>query len=226
MANTATVLTAEDIYYMRKIEQLANESLKFFCDKELREEQAKEITNSKAMSKRARPMSSAGEDDIHKKRKVPKKAVRTPVVINEVTERLKEFIGNEMKGTEMKLVIQKVMYKSDTEKGLNRLNMPIKQLESDEFLTAEERHILNKRNPKENEIEVPLLGPTLEMHGEQMKLKMWHMASTVTYVLTTGWFRFWKVNKPHLLENSKIQVWSFRRDGQLCFAVACVGKPE
>ncbi|KAI3805090.1 hypothetical protein L1987_27137 [Smallanthus sonchifolius] len=208
------MLTAENIYYLHKIEALANERLRFFRNKEYLSQQQE--TNKS--NKRPQSTPSIIEEDHPKKRKVAA-VVRTPPVVAVSNERLKEFIVKDMKGTDVKLVIQKTLYKSDTEKGLNRLNMPVNQLENNEFLTADEKQILNKRNPKENDIEVPLLGPTLEVYGEPMKLKMWHMASTVNYVLTTGWFKFWKENEEHLPKNSKIQVWSFRRDQHLCFAV-------
>ncbi|KAK1425556.1 hypothetical protein QVD17_20915 [Tagetes erecta] len=212
--------------YMRKIKKLEKKmKLRYIHElKKLCGEQVKEENNSKAiMSKR--PRSTFTGENLPKRRKmVPKRPVRTQVVINKVTERLKEFIVNEIKGTELTLVIQKNMFKSDTDKGLNRLNMPIKQLESDEFLREDERRILSKTNPKENEIEVMVLGPTLEMYEKPMKLKMWHMKSSVNYVLTTSWHSFWRENKKDLDKDSTIQVWSFRRDEKLCFAVVCVAR--
>ncbi|KAL8213915.1 hypothetical protein R6Q57_003364 [Mikania cordata] len=217
---TKRVVINEDIYHMKKMEELANERLRFFCKQDLREQQAKETKKSTKSKRKRSTTCTYGEDD-HKK-KIPPKGIRTPSVTNETTKRLKEFIANEMKGTDMKLVIQKTLYKSDTEKGLNRLNMPMNQLENDDFLTVDEIQILNKRTQKVNEIEVRLLGPTLEMYKDPMKLKMWHMSSTANYVLTTHWHRFWVENKVHLPKDAKIQVWSFRRDQQLCFAVVCV----
>ncbi|KAI3744255.1 hypothetical protein L1987_57332 [Smallanthus sonchifolius] len=217
-------LTAEDIYYMRKIEELANERLRFFREKELHEQHAKERNKSKAKSKR--PRSTSAPEDGQPRRKVPKKAVRTPVVSNEATERLKEFVVNELKGTDMKLVIQKNLYHSDTIQSQNRLSMPMNQLETDDFLTVDEKKILDIKNPKENEIEVSLVGPTLEMYCLPMKLKMWHMASTMNYVLKTHWFEFWEDNAEYLQEDVKIQVWSFRIDEKLCFAIACVDEPD
>ncbi|KAI3796236.1 hypothetical protein L1987_38903 [Smallanthus sonchifolius] len=217
------VLTAEDIYYMQKIEQLANERLRFFREKEMREQHAKERNKSKSKSKSKRPRST---EDGQPRRKVPKKAVRTPVVSNKVTDRLKEFVVNELKGTDMKLVIQKNLYHSDTIQSQNRLSMPMNQLETDDFLTMDEKRILNIKNSKENEIKVPLVGPTLEMYRFPMNLKMWHMASTVNYVLKTHWFEFWEDYAEYLQEDVKIQVWSFRRDEELCFAIACVEEPD
>ncbi|KAJ0911269.1 putative DNA-binding pseudobarrel domain superfamily [Helianthus annuus] len=130
-----------------------------------------------------------------------------------------------MKGTDVKLVIQKKLYKSDTLKTQNKLNMPFNQLEKNKFLTEDERQIVVSNVPKENNIEVSLLGPTLEMYKLKMELTMWPMISTYNYVLKTNWYQFWFDNKQHLKEGSKIQVWSFRRDQRLCFAIVCVEKP-
>ncbi|KAK1425555.1 hypothetical protein QVD17_20909 [Tagetes erecta] len=132
--------------YMRKIKKLEKKmKLRYIHElKKLCGEQVKEENNSKAIISK-RPRSTFTGENLRKRRKmVPKRPVRTQVVINEVTEQLKEFIVNEIKGTELTLVIQKNMFKSDTDKGLNRLNMPIKQLESDEFLREDERRILSK----------------------------------------------------------------------------------
>ncbi|XP_076926841.1 putative B3 domain-containing protein At2g27410 [Bidens hawaiensis] len=202
--------------------------LKYFRDKELGIErntyEAPRPLKILSTNKRKLP-TSAGEDcGKKKKRTVPKQVVRTPAVINDVTERLKEFVVNGMKGTELTLVIQKILYKSDTKKVLNRLNMPVIQLEANTFLTDDEKRVLDK---SEGEIEVRVLGPTLEMYENPMKLRKWRMLRTENYVLTTNWYRFRSKNKLLLKRNSKIQVWSFRgRDKRLCFAVACVEEPE
>ncbi|XP_035840902.1 putative B3 domain-containing protein At3g24850 [Helianthus annuus] len=228
------MLTTENNQYLRKIEELANDMLRFFRDKELKNKSnamsvVKDEVSAERLrkSKGKRPRSTTSVvKNVSKKRKVPKKSEdRPPVVINEVTEQLKEFIVNEMKGTDVKLVIQKTLYTSDTLKTQNRLNMPLNQLETDEFLTEDERTIIESVVPKENTIEVSLLGPTLEMYELKMELTMWHLLRTKNYVLKTNWHRFWFDNKRHLKEGSKIQVWSFRRDQQLCFAITCVEKP-
>nr|GEX24925.1 putative B3 domain-containing protein At3g24850 [Tanacetum cinerariifolium] len=70
---------------------------------------------------------------------------------NEVTERLQKFItGDEVNGSEPKLVIQKVLYMSDLKQNQNRLSLPLKKLETEDFLTIEEKLALEN----ENEIEV------------------------------------------------------------------------
>ncbi|KAM0047790.1 putative DNA-binding pseudobarrel domain superfamily [Helianthus debilis subsp. tardiflorus] len=228
------ILTTENNQYLRKIEELANDMLRFFRDKELKNKSnamsvVKDEVSAERLrkSKGKRPRSTTSVvKNVSKKRKVPKKGERPPVVTNEITQRLYEFIVDEMKGTDVKLVIQKTLYKSDTLKTQNRLNMPFNQLETNKFLTEDERQIVESDVPKENNIEVSLLGPTSEMYKLKMELTMWPMLSTYNYVLKTNWYQFWFDNKQHLKEGSKIQVWSFRRDQQLCFAIVCVEKPE
>ncbi|KAK1425537.1 hypothetical protein QVD17_20890 [Tagetes erecta] len=194
-----------------------NERLTIIRENKLREEHVKKPKSTI----KSEESTSSGQ----KKRKPPKKFVRGPIVSNEITERLKDHILNEKKGTDLKLVIQKNLYPSDTKQGQNRLSMPINQLETNEFLSADEKRILNNKVLKENEIEVLVMdGVTFEC-VVPMKLTMWHMASTVNYVLKTRWYEFWLANKDHLLTKSKIQVWSFRQDEKLCFAVVCVEKP-
>nr|GFA11081.1 hypothetical protein [Tanacetum cinerariifolium] len=146
-----------------------------------------------------------------------------PIMVkNEVTERLQKFItGDEMNGSEPKLVIQKVLYMSDLKQDQNRLNLPLKKLETEDFLMIEEKLALEN----EYKIEVRLVGPTLKMYKEPMRLVIWNMTNTKNLVLKTNWYRFVEDNKEHVKELSKIQLWSFRKDQQLCFAIAVVARP-
>ena len=157
-----------------------------------------------------------------KKRKTPPKIESGPVVKNEVTEQLQKFIrSDEMNGAELKLVTQKVLYMSDLKQDQNRLSLPLKQLITEDFLTTEERLKLENKE----EMEVRVVGPTLEMYKEPMRLAIWDMNKTHNLVLKTNWYHFVKENKEHLKELSKIQVWSFRKNQQLCFALAVVARP-
>nr|GFC95720.1 hypothetical protein [Tanacetum cinerariifolium] len=124
-----------------------------------------------------------------------------PVVKNEVTERLQKFItGDEMNGSEPKLIIQKVLYMSDLKQDQNRLDLPLKKLETEDFLTIEEKLALEN----EYEIEVRLVGPTLKMYKEPMRLVIQNVTNTRKLVLKTNWYRFVEDNKEHLKELSKI----------------------
>nr|GEY30131.1 hypothetical protein [Tanacetum cinerariifolium] len=121
----------------------------------------------------------------------------------------------------MKLVIQKLLYLSDLRKSQNRLNIPINQLVTKDFLTDEEKTDLESGKG----IVVPLLGPTLTMYAEPMKLKIWPMGRTHYYVLMNKWNSFVEENKDYLKQFSTIQLRSFRVDQQLCFAIAVVERP-
>nr|GEZ18231.1 hypothetical protein [Tanacetum cinerariifolium] len=59
-----------------------------------------------------------------KKRKVQKKIKCGPIVKNEVTEQLESCIRETIKGSDIKLVIQKLLYMSDLRKSQNRLIAP------------------------------------------------------------------------------------------------------
>nr|GEV69328.1 putative retrotransposon protein [Tanacetum cinerariifolium] len=109
----------EDDFYMQKIQELVNEKMKQFT----REDQERYELKFK------------------KNNKLAKKVIPTEVVSNEVIQRLKEFITNEMNGSDMQLVIQKVLFTSDVSRCQNRLNMPYKKLETHNFLTDDESRV-------------------------------------------------------------------------------------
>lgn len=135
---------------------------------------------------------------------------------------LKEFIeGEKINGTKIKLVIQKTLYETDLKRSQNRLNMPFKQVETHEFLTDEEKEILKNKEG----IKVRVIGPTFMMYEKPLWLKIWSMSKTHNYVLNTNWCNFVEANRKILKVDTAIQVWSFRKDEQLCFAILCVDKP-
>ncbi|KAL8256124.1 hypothetical protein R6Q59_031191 [Mikania micrantha] len=159
-----------------------------------------------------------------KKRKVVRLMEREPVVEHDqvdATEWLHRFITGEMYGIDMKLVIEKKLYGSDLNANQNRLNMPIKQLKTrpDEFLTADE--IRTVYGTKEG-IAVRVVGPMLQMYEKSLWLKTWHMKHTDNFVLKTNWYRFVEEHIRVLKKDTMIQVWSFRKDRQLCFAIVPV----
>ncbi|PWA92316.1 hypothetical protein CTI12_AA079790 [Artemisia annua] len=151
-----------------------------------------------------------------------KKKGKMVVDSNEAITQLREFItGDEINGSDMKLVIQKTLYASDLKRHLNRLNMPFNQVQTHDFLSPEEKQVLGIKSA---EIKVQIVGPNLKMHKKPMSLKIWSMSQTKNYVLTTNWWDFVEANKNILKEKTTIQVWSFRKDRKLCFAVVCVDK--
>ncbi|KAL7604682.1 hypothetical protein Lser_V15G15215 [Lactuca serriola] len=182
---------AEDEYYLKKIQELVNQKMKLLAEQQVKEE-----------SKLKPPIEMKNSK---------------PMVISK--RRLEEFITNEMNGTDLKLVLKKILYESDLRKNQNRLSMPMNQLEKNiEFLNENEKQDLE--NGKE--FEVGLLGPRLGLHNKSMMMKMWKLKSTSSYVLKTNWNEFVEENKKDLKPHSEIQVWSFRKDNKLYFALVYV----
>ncbi|KAM0029475.1 putative DNA-binding pseudobarrel domain superfamily [Helianthus debilis subsp. tardiflorus] len=164
------------------------------------------------------------ENDSNKKkiRKMSKKMKCGPVVNDDSIVRLKRFITGEMYGLDMKLVIQKVLYESDMKKDQNRLNMPIKQLvtKPHEFLTDDEIRMVDKDG-----IEVRVVGSMMQMYARPLWLKKWPMKKSDNYVLKTNWNNF-VVDNEGLKKETMIQVWAFRKDRQLCFAIVHVERTD
>ncbi|PWA91057.1 hypothetical protein CTI12_AA094550 [Artemisia annua] len=203
----------EEEYYRLKIEELVSEKLKLFGGENINV--SYEWTKSMGGSKRK----TSSVNEVHNKKK---KKVKMVVDSNEAITQLKEFItSDEINGSDMKLVIQKTLYASDLNRNQNRLNMPFKQVETHDFLTHEEKHLLGNNS----EIKVHILGPNLQMYKKPMWLKIWSMSCTKNYVLKTNWSDFVMANKNVLKENKTIQVWSFRKNEKLCFAVVRVDNP-
>nr|GFA57794.1 B3 domain-containing protein, DNA-binding pseudobarrel domain protein [Tanacetum cinerariifolium] len=102
-----------------------------------------------------------------------------------------------------------------------KLNLPLKQLLTEDFLSDEERRILES----DGEIKVRLVRLNLKMFKEPIELKIWDMTWTSNLVLTSKWNQFVEENKDYLKELSMIQIWSFRKDQQLCFALVVIDRP-
>nr|XP_043625882.1 B3 domain-containing protein At3g25182-like [Erigeron canadensis] len=244
---------SEDDYYMRLIQKLANEKLALFAryqmEQQQEEEERKEVATNLLSLKKSKKSSlkrkqrDFDEDDVidikiknKKKKKVgvttTNKAEQRPVVVNKVTEGVKEFIKNKMKGSDLKLLIQKTLYASDLNPGQNRLNMPANQLETNanDFLTADEMRKLTDKDKKsglevdkdkKSGVEVGILGPNLRMYDRMLELKIWDMPCTKNYVLISNWYNFVKEHYNFLKKGTLIQVWAFRLNEQLCLALVC-----
>ncbi|XP_071713805.1 B3 domain-containing protein At2g31720-like [Rutidosis leptorrhynchoides] len=160
-----------------------------------------------------------------KKMKIVKKMKRNPmdIINNEVTELLKRLI-DEINGSDLKLLIQKRLYHSDLRGCQNRLTIPMNQMQKNcEFLSPDEENILVD---KQRGIEVGLMGPKLQMYNKKMVLRKFCMSHTSSYVLSNNWNQFVRDYMNDLKENTMIQVWSFRRNQELVFAVVVVGDEE
>jgi hypothetical protein len=125
----------------------------------------------------------------------------------------------ELKGSDVMLVIQKELTKTDMKKNNGRLSIPVKQVINEKFLEPNEKSFLHYRKEGRKRrigISVSVLDPSLEL-WERMSIKKWRMVNSDTYNITDDWYKL--VEKNNLKEGQKVQVWSFRRHRQLCFAL-------
>ncbi|CAK7349070.1 unnamed protein product [Dovyalis caffra] len=141
----------------------------------------------------------------------------------ELPEEVKERIAY-MKGKAIELVIEKQLYQTDMKDGNSRLSIPLKQVISKDFLKDNEKSDLRDGKC----LEVKILEPSLEMVSN-MNMKQWIMAKengnvSSSYVFITHWNALRKKN--HLNLRDRIQVWSFRVEEELYFALVKVSKKK
>lgn len=116
---------------------------------------------------------------------------------------------SEIGGHRIQLVIQKRLQDTDLNKNHGRLSLPAKKLRIDDFVTEEERKLLNQQENKNKKgMSVPIIDPHL---GERrICLKKWKIGSGDVYCLMTHWNSF--VEETALRSGDFIQLWSFRKD--------------
>ncbi|PWA72507.1 hypothetical protein CTI12_AA269900 [Artemisia annua] len=217
MQERGVVNYAKEQFYFQKIQELVNRKFELFTRGELvLDDETDEEEDDTENKQRNKASSSKAVNKLKKKIKP---------ISNDITKRLKEHITHEQNGTNIMLVIQKKLFKSDLAANQNRLTMPYNQLQTIDFLTEQEREYLLTA---ESNIDVSLLGPTLQMFTKKMKLVRWAINSTQSYILRTGWNNFVQENKNDLKQEAIIQVWSYRKvdHNNPCFAIAVVKRAD
>ncbi|KAJ9179996.1 hypothetical protein P3X46_008305 [Hevea brasiliensis] len=125
-------------------------------------------------------------------------------------------------GTDVKLVIMKQMFTTDLNPHHDRFSIPFKQIRDSNFLTEDEKSKLKEQ--KEN-IPVTLMEPCGD--ESKMLLRQWNLKSSSTYVLTSSWKKVLERNHQgssgKFKQNDIVQLWSFRRNGELWLALFKVG---
>ncbi|KAF3436072.1 hypothetical protein FNV43_RR23164 [Rhamnella rubrinervis] len=122
-----------------------------------------------------------------------------------------------MGGTDIKLVIEKTLSKTDCSKHHDRLTIPKAQAES-EFLNGVEKHMMDHTDGPV--IQVSVIQPCFE--ESNMCFTQWKMRKSSTYVIRSGWNKACQKPENKLIAGVKVQVWSFRVHGDLCFAIVRV----
>ncbi|XP_075674941.1 B3 domain-containing protein At1g05920-like [Castanea sativa] len=115
---------------------------------------------------------------------------------------------NGLNGQDLKLVIQKILSKTDMKPHFARLSIPKGQVRTD-FLSQEDHTILEQREANEinyKGMEVPLIEPSLAK--STIVLKKWKLGCSKSYILSSGWQ---KVAVDNGLEaDNIIQLWCFK----------------
>ncbi|KAF3439327.1 hypothetical protein FNV43_RR17604 [Rhamnella rubrinervis] len=130
-----------------------------------------------------------------------------------------------MGGSEVKLVIEKNLFKSDLDKGLNRLSIPCSQIKN-EFLSQQEKEKMALRTMQNDGkhhqgLDVWVIEPCLNL--STLCLKKWDFNSSSSYVLIKNWNNVADKNK--LKPKMTVQLWSFRLITTLCFALVNLSRP-
>ncbi|KAH7839701.1 hypothetical protein Vadar_007547 [Vaccinium darrowii] len=170
--------------------------------------------------KRSRGSSSDCEFDeedekvrVNKKKKKVNNLVITEN-IPDLPSDLKERIKN-LGGTEASLVIQKGLYATDVSSGHGRLSLPWLQIKDKEFLSEKEKDFLDRKRDVVPEMEARLIGENGKEH--EMAIRVWNGVPN----LVKGWNG---VVIDHGLGLGRIvQLWSFRVEGKLWFALVKLG---
>ncbi|KAJ6422200.1 hypothetical protein OIU84_027196 [Salix udensis] len=119
---------------------------------------------------------------------------------------------------DFKLRITKRLFQTDMSDYHDRLSMPVNQIKDFEgFLNDEENMELAKPKSETKGIEVELFDLTGASHIETMRLRKWDMNTSSCLMLTTSWKSV--LNKGVLQENDFVQIYSFRRNENLCFVL-------
>ncbi|KAG7591078.1 B3 DNA binding domain [Arabidopsis thaliana x Arabidopsis arenosa] len=133
-------------------------------------------------------------------------------------------VMRDMNGEDLTLILEKTLSKSDVNPTMGRLLMPYNSLIRNDFLTPEERSIIEEDidNDDDEKMEVGaiLVDPRFEKWG--VVLKKWEVGNhsgnvSWNYCLTCGWNDVVKAND--LKDGDNIGVWAFRCGGILCFAL-------
>lgn len=138
---------------------------------------------------------------------------RTPVVLRELSVEMRNLIES-MGGTDMRLVIQKHLYVTDLKGHHDRMTLPRNQVITKFLEEQEERELFSYGGS----LPLKVIEPCLD--ESDLRLGEWKMRNTTSYVIRSGWHNK-VVKKPanRLTEGQLIQVWSFRVQGGLRFAI-------
>ncbi|KAH0696163.1 hypothetical protein KY290_013535 [Solanum tuberosum] len=173
----------------------------------LDEKQSKLEDREKKIETLLNEKQSKWKDRERKRRKI--KPIIDPPVL---TDKLKEKISRMgVQISQVKLVIQKVLYDTDLSYKHLRLSIPVNQVENKDFLTPQQKMVLETRDivsNKKSKIQFNLIEPSLEQ--TKIHLAKWDMSNSSNYVLLNDWMQV--IERNNLKSGMVVQLWSFHQD--------------
>ncbi|KAE9452151.1 hypothetical protein C3L33_15949, partial [Rhododendron williamsianum] len=146
---------------------------------------------------------------------VRKRKVVLPEITPDLPDEFKERIRN-LGGAKATLVIQKVLEATDVSDRHGRLSLPRGKLIDKEFPSGEG---INGKDVAE--IEARLIGENGKEH--EIDIRQWNMKTGI-YNVVKGWNAV--VTDHELCRDLLVQLWSFRVEGNLWFALVKLWKVE
>ncbi|ESQ38405.1 hypothetical protein EUTSA_v10029471mg [Eutrema salsugineum] len=124
--------------------------------------------------------------------------------------------------TDLRLIFEKTLFKTDVNPGESRLSMPFNELIRKDFLTPVELRIIEEDINSDKKMGIGAILVDQRNVKWGVMLKRWEMKKdsgrgSWNYALTCGWNDIVKANG--LKQGDIISVWSFRWGGLLCFAL-------
>ncbi|XP_039015186.1 putative B3 domain-containing protein At2g27410 [Hibiscus syriacus] len=149
-----------------------------------------------------------------KLKRIKKQKPSSPIPTPDMPDRFKRYILEDMGGSGLVLVIQKTLFFSDVNHTASRFSVPFSQVKSHDFLTKTEADDLAHKKP----MQVCFLDPSMEK--TTMTFNRWDMGKNSLYVMIESWNSVVESNK--LKKDEIVQIWSFRMNSELCFALVRV----
>lgn len=154
--------------------------------------------------------------------------------IDELPEKFRNKIM-EMRGTEETLIFKRTLAETDVNKGISRLSIPLSKLLSYNFLTSDdEKETIETRieGGRKGSISVKVIDPRLEVwelkftrYDMEKKTKKGTRGKTSSlYVLGYKWNHVVRANS--LRQGDDLELWSFRSQQKLCFALVLLEGEE
>ncbi|XP_012846833.1 PREDICTED: B3 domain-containing protein At5g24050-like [Erythranthe guttata] len=207
-----------------KREEIINKHVIETADDSKVEDEEEQEEDQEYSDKKAKKRKSS--DNLKKKKEAIGNGPPTPPPLPEEFKKTIQEIGkgkNLSEEAEMKLVIQKGLFETDLAPGNNRLSIPFTRVRDHGFLTEEEARFLTTRdrNNKMKFKDVTIIEPSLRR--EKVKLSRWDMKkgngknTWSNYVINGKWRHI--VERNRLEPGDVVQLWSFRIDQELHFAL-------